>query len=477
MASNPRIEDLRKRIEKEPGSRLFAQLAEELRKDGELDEAIRICREGLSRHAAYPSARMTLGRALQDKGELREARQELEAVLKGAPDNILAGRLLAECLEGLGEADAARGRYQATLALAPGDRAILAGLERLKGHAGSAGAAVAPVPAGGAGPGVASPMAPPAGPPSRGMPGAPPVELAERRVAETAAAGSGPAAEPPPIPLAAIDEPMELEQAHERGQSLYPAVHPEPVEGDPGEPPPIPISAVEEESFELETAYEAPVRGDVAAETLPPAAASGVGGEGEAAGEFDFDLESSSTAPVPVARLEPAAEEETPWLERGLAMAAEDTPPAGATQFAAPETVPDPGDAGRHAPEPREVTSSAGAAVVPGLKVPAANGAASAVAPAGERPSEIASTTLAELYFAQGLREKAAEVYRVIIRREPDNARARQRLGEIEALGVGGDATLVPTSFAPGAGGREAALQRTIARLEAFLEVVRRPRP
>ena len=32
MAENPRIEDLRRRLEKEPGSRVFAQLAEELRK-------------------------------------------------------------------------------------------------------------------------------------------------------------------------------------------------------------------------------------------------------------------------------------------------------------------------------------------------------------------------------------------------------------------------------------------------------------
>ena len=35
MATNPRIDDLRRRLEREPGSRLFAQLAEELRKAGE----------------------------------------------------------------------------------------------------------------------------------------------------------------------------------------------------------------------------------------------------------------------------------------------------------------------------------------------------------------------------------------------------------------------------------------------------------
>ena len=96
-AVNPRIEDLRRRLEKDPASRLFAQLAEELRKEGELEESIRICRDGLQKHPLYPSARMTLGRALLDSGDLGAARTEFEAVLQGAPDNLLARRFLEEC--------------------------------------------------------------------------------------------------------------------------------------------------------------------------------------------------------------------------------------------------------------------------------------------------------------------------------------------------------------------------------------------
>ena len=56
----------------------------------DLEEAINVCREGLKRQPAYPSARMTLGRALFDTGDLGAARAEFETVLKGAPDNILA---------------------------------------------------------------------------------------------------------------------------------------------------------------------------------------------------------------------------------------------------------------------------------------------------------------------------------------------------------------------------------------------------
>ena len=147
MASNPRIDDLRKRLEKDPGSRLFAQLAEELRKAGELEDAILVSREGLQKHPAYPSARMTLGRALFDKGDLGGARAELEGVLKGAADNILASRLLAECLEGLGDLPAAMERYRQTLAMAPGDRQIASKVSALEAKLESASRASVTTPA------------------------------------------------------------------------------------------------------------------------------------------------------------------------------------------------------------------------------------------------------------------------------------------------------------------------------------------
>ena len=44
--ADSRIDDLRRRLERDPGSRLFAQLAEEHRKAGELAEAIRVARGG-----------------------------------------------------------------------------------------------------------------------------------------------------------------------------------------------------------------------------------------------------------------------------------------------------------------------------------------------------------------------------------------------------------------------------------------------
>ena len=96
MADNPRIEELRRRVDKDPASIAFAQLAEEYRRAGEHEEAIRVCRGGLAQHPGYLSARVTLGRALLEIGEFDEAQSELEQVVRSAPDNLAAIRALAD---------------------------------------------------------------------------------------------------------------------------------------------------------------------------------------------------------------------------------------------------------------------------------------------------------------------------------------------------------------------------------------------
>jgi len=61
-ADNPRIAQLKQRVEKDPTSIAFAQLAEEYRRTGEFQQAVDVCRDGLSRHPGYVSARVTLAR-------------------------------------------------------------------------------------------------------------------------------------------------------------------------------------------------------------------------------------------------------------------------------------------------------------------------------------------------------------------------------------------------------------------------------
>ena len=103
MSENRRIDELRRRVDKDPSSIAFAQLAEEHRRMGEYVEAVKICRDGLQRHPGYLSAQVTLGRALVELKNFDDARTELEAVLKVAPDNLAAIRALADIHQQTGE--------------------------------------------------------------------------------------------------------------------------------------------------------------------------------------------------------------------------------------------------------------------------------------------------------------------------------------------------------------------------------------
>src|SRR2546426_5012000 len=121
MADNQRIDDLRRRIQKDPASIAFAQLAEELRRAGQFEESVETCRAGLAIHPGYLSARVTLGRALLELNQLEEAQGELEYVLKNAPENLAAIRGLGEIHHRRGELREALAQYRAALALARND--------------------------------------------------------------------------------------------------------------------------------------------------------------------------------------------------------------------------------------------------------------------------------------------------------------------------------------------------------------------
>src|SRR6476660_4245742 len=121
MADSQRIDDLRRRVQKDPASIAFAQLAEECRRAGRVEEAVDVCRAGLAIHPGYMSARVTLGRALIQLNRLDEATLELQQVLATAPDNLAAIRGLAQIHERKGLLAEALVQYQAALSLAPND--------------------------------------------------------------------------------------------------------------------------------------------------------------------------------------------------------------------------------------------------------------------------------------------------------------------------------------------------------------------
>ena len=121
MTDNHRIDDLRRRVQKDPASIAFAQLAEECRRAGQHEESVEVCRAGLAIHPGYLSARVTLGRALIELDQLDEAQAALDVVLKSAPENLAAIRGLAEIYHRRGSLPEALAQYRTALALARND--------------------------------------------------------------------------------------------------------------------------------------------------------------------------------------------------------------------------------------------------------------------------------------------------------------------------------------------------------------------
>jgi tetratricopeptide (TPR) repeat protein len=179
MADSPRIEELRRRVQSDPASIAFAALAEEYRRAGRFEEAIATCHTGLQRHPSYLSAHVTLGRALIEVGQFEEAQEELEYVLKLAPENLAAIRGLAEIHHRRG--DDSHESYTAATDAARGETAADAAAAHAAAH-------VAPAPEPPAPP-LDLPLNPPAEAQAPFEPVAPEVETAPAPVEPPALAG------------------------------------------------------------------------------------------------------------------------------------------------------------------------------------------------------------------------------------------------------------------------------------------------
>ena len=106
-------------FQENPDSRVFAPLADLYRRLGRLDDAERICREGLRRHPYYAGGRVALAHILFDKGQLQEAFDEVESIVTYYPDNLLARKILIKTLLSLGHRERAHRELEALRALAP----------------------------------------------------------------------------------------------------------------------------------------------------------------------------------------------------------------------------------------------------------------------------------------------------------------------------------------------------------------------
>src|SRR5262245_22249144 len=110
------------RVQRDPASLAFAQLAELYRKAGRTTEAIALCREGLTRFPHYTTARLILAKAHQAEGDFEQALAEIAAILEVSPRDVQGHRLAAEIHRRCGRLDQAVTHLETALALDPGDR-------------------------------------------------------------------------------------------------------------------------------------------------------------------------------------------------------------------------------------------------------------------------------------------------------------------------------------------------------------------
>lgn len=130
MSTAARIDELRKKFEENP-RRYFAPLANELRKAGNLSEAIALCREFLPKQPEHMSGYIVFGQALYESGDLSEARTVFEQALALDPENLKALRHLGDIAKWEGDTAGARRWYERVLEADPRNDDIAAQLATL----------------------------------------------------------------------------------------------------------------------------------------------------------------------------------------------------------------------------------------------------------------------------------------------------------------------------------------------------------
>lgn len=131
-ATTPKLEELRFKLKTDPKSRLFYQLAEELRKAGHYDESEQTLRSGLLVYPTYLAAWVSLGRTLREQKNDAGAVDALNKALQLDPGNVVAARILADAYLALGDKIEAIKKYKLVHALLPSDEELRVTIEQLE---------------------------------------------------------------------------------------------------------------------------------------------------------------------------------------------------------------------------------------------------------------------------------------------------------------------------------------------------------
>jgi tetratricopeptide (TPR) repeat protein len=108
-------------VGRDPATALYLPLAERLREEGRVEEALRLCEERGDRPGAGVGDRVVLGRCYLAAGRLGDARAAFERALSLDRENVSALKALAGILAHMGEHRRAADLYQAVCRVDPGD--------------------------------------------------------------------------------------------------------------------------------------------------------------------------------------------------------------------------------------------------------------------------------------------------------------------------------------------------------------------
>ena len=130
-------------LARDPASRVFVPLGETLRRQGQLDLALKVTLRGLERHPHFPDGHDLLARIAVDRGALEQAFDEWDMVLRLAPGHPGALRGLGFVCYQLGRLPDAERYLGAALAAGDEDEGITLALANVRAAQAEAAAAAA----------------------------------------------------------------------------------------------------------------------------------------------------------------------------------------------------------------------------------------------------------------------------------------------------------------------------------------------
>ena len=120
---------LERTCSRNPASILFARLADELLRRGNVDRAAEVCGKGLRYRPFYPTGHLVMGTCHMAAGRLEDARRELQDTLALDHDNPSARWLLGRIERKLGFEEKAQHYFRCALTVDPLSRLLVAEMD------------------------------------------------------------------------------------------------------------------------------------------------------------------------------------------------------------------------------------------------------------------------------------------------------------------------------------------------------------